>query len=96
MVQGFIMSCENHADMKKHIEEVEAQVAGVAVRVTALEIKNAGQDEKFNRIFDMLEKIERTLEKLTEKPAKRWDTIISALLAAGVAAALAWFARGAP
>jgi uncharacterized coiled-coil protein SlyX len=87
------MSCDNHAEMNRKHEETQRQIDAVAARITALEIKNAGQDEKFNRIFDMLEKIESTLEKLTAQPGRRWEQLISVIIAAAAGGFLAWLIK---
>lgn len=52
--------------------------------------------EKQGRMGDSVERLEHKVDTLEEKPAERWDKLISSLIGALAGAFLVWMASGMP
>ena len=55
--------------------------------------RGARTDERYNNILATLGKLETSVEEIKGKPARRWDTVIVAVITAVVGFAVAWVLR---
>jgi predicted nuclease with TOPRIM domain len=95
------MACENHEDLKGQMVHQARQIAALADRVTKLETESARYDEKIDRIFadidaikEILKAIQENIADLKERPAKKWDQVVSIVIAGGVGAFISWLLAG--
>jgi thymidylate synthase len=70
--------------ISKRLDELEADVKELYKRTNNSEIWQAKYGEK-------IDKIEKLVEKLTEAPAKRWDSVVTVAITAIITGVVAFF-----
>ena len=55
---------------------------------------NARFEEKFERIMDTLAEIKKDLNDLKDKPNKRWESVVGAIIGAVIVVAVNYFVNG--
>lgn len=63
-------------------------------RIRQLEIANAKTDTQYGQIMETLGTLKAEISTLKEKPARRWENIITAIITNVVSFALGMFLRG--
>ena len=63
-------------------------------RIRQLEIANAKTDTQYGQIMETLGTLKAEISTLKEKPARRWESIITAIINNVVSFALGMFLRG--
>ena len=76
----------------RRITELSESIEAVNRLATAVEVMAAKQ----NSMGESVERLERKVDTLEGKPAKRWDGLVDKLLFAAAGAFLAWLAAGMP
>ena len=83
-------------NLDRRVVALENEVEEIKKEISDIKQLNARAEEKFDRIFNMLETIQKTIDKiaskieeLEKKPALRWESIITALTTGAVAFLLA-------
>ncbi len=83
-------------NLDKRVVALESEVEEIKKEIADIKQLNARAEEKFDRIFNILETIQKTIDKidlkieeLEKKPALRWESIITALTTGAVAFLLA-------
>lgn len=83
------------------LDQVTEQLRDHEERIRHLETRGAGDGEKFTTLFNMIARLEATVNRLVTdmdqrlralelKPAGNWDRLVWAALSAGVAAFVTW------
>lgn len=88
--------CVYIINLDKRVVALESEVEEIKKEISDIKQLNARAEEKFDRIFNILETIQKTIDKiaskieeLEKKPALRWESIITALTTGAVAFLLA-------
>lgn len=93
--------------MATSLEAIEVEIEGLKRRVEALEteLKEVKRDAtvlgeaqatifgKLDMLIKNLSHIQQSIDDLKERPAKRWETVISALIGAAITAFMAFIFR---
>lgn len=64
------------------LERVEREVERLSVRAQSSAIARACVDEKLSSILATLAELKEGMQRLQNLPARRWETLISALISA--------------
>ena len=67
----------------RRIEKLELQTEAVQKLATSVEVmvkEQCHQTEAIDRIEKNVEKLDGKVEQLEHKPAKRWDTVVTAII----------------
>lgn len=75
------MSCELHAELVKRLDNCEKDIRELQRQDNALSVQQGKMDTKLDNISAMLTELKTEVGKLSEKPSKRWDTLINAVIA---------------
>lgn len=65
-------------------------------RIGALETATAVQDTKLDTIEDKLDELTSMVKELSEKPGKRWETLVACAISSLGTAFVMWLAMGMP
>lgn len=84
---------ETEARSKSNTHRLEA-VEERQDKLDAFTTSMARMDERQGRMDNDVKEIKADVKTLTEKPAKRWDSIVEKVLAALVGAFVAWVLSG--
>ena len=63
--------------LEARIEKCEKEISLIKDKSNDMSIQFARQDTKLDYIKDGLRELQETIKKLTEQPAKRWDSLIT-------------------
>lgn len=72
------------AEVKELEEKYSSSRRLIYDRLEELEKSSAIVDERYTRILSEIEEIKAAIKPLTDKPHKRWDTAITAVITATV------------
>ena len=89
----------NELEMEHRVTAVEKLAGSNRHRLEDIEKRQDNLDElvKSVALFAQEQKyIKEDVKALTDKPAKRWDSLVEKLIFAVAGAVLAWLAAGAP
>lgn len=95
------MECGQHEVVAAELREHKDMIRELDRRVRHIEQRDAGDGEKFTTLFNMISRLEATLNRLVTdvdqrlravelRPAGNWDRVVWALISAGVAAGVTW------
>ena len=70
--------CVRHAELVKRVEQNEKDIRRLDSKNSDMSVQLVKQDTKLDFITDMVKDLKDNVKKLTEQPAKRWDTLITA------------------
>lgn len=73
--------CARHAELVKRVDQNEKDIRALENKNSTVYVQLAKQDTELGFIKDMLKDIKKEITKLTDQPAKRWDTLINAGIA---------------
>ena len=89
--------CTGHANIVEDIKEVKQDIKSAEIRISALERESSANTEKFITLFNAIERIETTLnkmlaklEKIAGKSGEWWDKLLAIILSAGVGGAIGY------
>ena len=82
-LSAFSVAGDKHSASEKHKE--------FFARIRALEQAKAVQEEQYKTILAKLETVAEAVNILKERPAKRWDSAITAIISALVGGAIGYF-----
>jgi len=96
------IQCKNLEDKIKalwhQVQESKTDRKELNERVIELERRSDVTEEKFDRIFDAIEAIEKnvekianSLEKIQSKPAQNWNELIKTIIVVATTAAITYF-----
>lgn len=77
----------------RRIEKLELQTESIQKLATSVEVMVAElghQTEAMARIEGNVEKLDKKVEALEQKPAKRWDSVVDKILLAVIGAIVCW------
>lgn len=74
------MSCEQHSEIVNRVNQLEASVKELYLRMTTREIDAGKVDEKLNNIKATLDNLVTKVTELADNPGKRLNTIITAVI----------------
>jgi len=80
------MSCEN-CKLESRMESVESSIRQIKEEHIGQLLKTNEISVTFEYIKEKLEKLEAKIDKITEAPANRWNTVISTIIS-GITAAI--------
>lgn len=85
-------------NLESQAEEFQAQNSSshkeIFSRLNALEKSEAVQEVHYTAIMSKLDTLTHKVEKLEQKPAKRWETAVTTLIGAVVGAVAAYLLAG--
>lgn len=70
--------------MGEHKKNASEKHKEFFARIRALEQARAVQEEQYKTILAKLETVADAVSVLKERPARRWDSVVTALISAGV------------
>lgn len=68
--------------LDNRITRLEQECGTISTKVMELEKQNTKTDVQYQNIMKTLEKLSNQVEEIKNKPAKRWDTVITSILGA--------------
>jgi septal ring factor EnvC (AmiA/AmiB activator) len=74
-------TCELHTELVKRIDKCEIAIKNLETQDNVLSNQQTRINTKLDFISDMIKDLKKEITKLTEQPAKRWDTLINAGIA---------------
>jgi septal ring factor EnvC (AmiA/AmiB activator) len=81
-------TCELHTELVKRIDKCEIAIQKLEGQDSDLSKQQIKMDTKLDFISDMIKDLKKEITKLTEQPAKRWDTLINAGIAGAISLVL--------
>lgn len=69
--------CIRHAETIKRIEQIEDDIRCLKDKDSDRGLQQATTDTKLDFIMGMIKDLQDNVKKLTEQPAKRWDSLIN-------------------
>ena len=76
--------------LEEQLDEYQAQYG----RLNALESTSAVQGTRFDFIIEKLDNLTKSVEEIKQKPAKRWEAVIAAVISALVSGVVVWLLAG--
>lgn len=81
-------TCELHIELVKRVEKCETAIKTLEGQDSDLSKQQIRMDTKLDFISDMIKDLKKEITKLTDQPAKRWDTLINAGIAGTISLVL--------
>lgn len=76
--------------LKRRVEVLEEEYATLNNEVNAIDKTQSVVTSKLNTVIETLGKLQQAIDDLKDRPSKRWETIVSALIGAAVTAFIAF------
>jgi chromosome segregation ATPase len=76
--------------LKRRVEVLEEEYAALSNEVNAIDKTQSVVTSKLNTVIETLGKLQQAIDDLKDRPSKRWETIVSALIGAAVTAFIAF------
>lgn len=76
--------------LKRRVEVLEEEYATLSNEVNAIDKTQSVVTSKLNTVIETLGKLQQAIDDLKDRPSKRWETIVSALIGAAVTAFIAF------
>jgi len=67
--------------LEERIKKCEEDISVLKDKNSDMSVQQGKMDTKLDFISDMIKDLKKEITKLTEQPAKRWDTLINAGIA---------------
>jgi septal ring factor EnvC (AmiA/AmiB activator) len=83
-----VPTCELHIELVKRVEKCETAIKALETQDNVLSNQQTRINTKLDFITDMIKDLKKEITKLTDQPAKRWDTLINAGIAGVISLAL--------
>lgn len=84
--------------LEEQLDEYQAQNGDshreIYGRLNALESTSAVQGTRFDFIIEKLDNLTKSVEEINQKPAKRWEAVIAAVISALVSGVVVWLLAG--
>ena len=87
-------TCTKCDFLEKDMKEVKTEIKDIYARLHFNEKSINGTEIKLNAIIQSIDELKFKLDKLTEAPARRWETVIGTGIAVIVTAILTYFLKG--
>lgn len=81
-------------NLKKRVSALEREISAVEDRAADAAQTQTAISTKLNMVIENLGKVQQSIEDLKDRPGRRWETVISALIGAAVTAFVAFILRG--
>lgn len=76
--------------LKRRVEVLEEEYVALSNEVNAIDKTQSVVTSKLNTVIETLGKLQQAIDDLKDRPSKRWETIVSALIGAAVTAFIAF------
>lgn len=93
-------TCELHEHTEKRVDTLMESITDIEKRLASLETDEAISRDRIKRIFEDIEAmkilisgIADKMDKIANRPAMRWDSLVNAIIAAGAGAFLVYVFR---
>ena len=79
--------------LKRRVELLEKEYTTLNDEVNTIDKTQSVVTSKLNTVIETLGKLQQAIDDLKDRPSKRWETIVSALIGAAVTAFIAFILR---
>lgn len=76
--------------LKRRVEVLEKEYTALNEEVNAIDKTQGVVTSKLNTVIETLGKLQQAIDDLKDRPSKRWETIMSALIGAAVTTFIAF------
>lgn len=90
-----VQQAETNALARENKHRIE-KLEDITSILTDVKVSLNTVDERQAQMSDTLERLDKKVEAIEEKPAKRWETVVGALLGGLAVAFIGWVLMGAP
>lgn len=86
--------CKKCELIERDVKDIKIEIKDIYSKLHFNEKMINGTEIKLNAIFNSIEELKIKLDKLTEAPARRWETVVGTGIAVAVTAFLTYILKG--